>query len=414
MKFSMRYFTTPTISLGFLSAISASAFIYLYHFGTHWPWLQALLGIITLLSWLRLPPRAMFWSGFFTGVFWFWWIGMSFRYYDLAWMIPFVIFAIGFVYGILFRLVAALPHPAFRAVAVALLEFVHPFGFDWFRPALMFTGSVLGDRLWQLWLILAVLTIVLSCKRRARYLAFALLVFTIHQPSTGDRHPDLEALKQTVQIVQTNIEQDKKWQPRYRNAIVELNLHAIRLAMESGKKAVVLPESAFPLYLNHDIELVEKLIDLSRRITIVTGSLYYEKGKSYNSTYLFRDGRMRVMHKVVLVPFGEAVPLPKWMGRWINDIFFEGASDYVTAANPSDFEMAGKVWRNAICYEATSDLLYEGDPQYMCAMSNNAWFTPSTEPTLQRLLMRLQAHRHGTVIFHATNGPGTGVVTPYQ
>jgi apolipoprotein N-acyltransferase len=412
MKFLMRYFTTPTISLGFLSAISASLFIYLYHFDIRWPWLQSLLALLALVAWLRLPPRAMFWSGFFTGIFWFWWIGMSFRYYDLTWMIPFVILAIGLVYGIIFRLLGALSHPALRAFPLAFIEWLHPFGFDWFRPALMFTGSLLGDRLWHYWLILAILTIVLSLRRKARYLAFAALFIVFHRPSTIDHRPDLARLRQSVQIVQTNIEQDKKWQPRYRNAIVELNLHAIRLAAEQGKKAVILPESAFPLYLNHDIELVGKLLQMSRSITIVTGSLYYEKGKSYNSAYLFRNGRMRVMHKVVLVPFGEAVPLPRWMGRWINEIFFDGASDYVTAAAPSDFEMAGRVWRNAICYEATSDRLFEGNPKLMAAMSNNAWFTPSTEPTLQRLLMRLQADRHGTVIFHATNGPGTGVITP--
>jgi len=54
MKFLMRYFTIPTISLGFLSSISASTFIYLYHFDIHWPWLQTLLGLVTLAAWLRL------------------------------------------------------------------------------------------------------------------------------------------------------------------------------------------------------------------------------------------------------------------------------------------------------------------------------------------------------------------------
>ena len=118
------------------------------------------------------------------------------------------------------------------------------------------------------------------------------------------------------------------------------------------------------------------------------------------------------MHKVVLVPFGEAVPLPHWMARWIDDLFFDGASDYVTARTPSDFTMLGRTWRNAICYEATSDRLYKGNPKQMVAISNNAWFTPSIQPDLQRLLMQLQADRHNTVILHTTNGPGTGIITP--
>lgn len=412
MKFLMRYITIPTISLGFLSALSASAFIYLYHFHLHFPYLQALLGMAALYAWLRIPAIAMFWSGFFTAILWFWWIGLSFRYYDLAWMIPFVILAIGLVYGLIFQIIAMLPHTALRAAAFGFVELLHPFGFDWFRPALMFTDSVLGDRLWQMWLVLAALTFVLTFRHRARFAALLFVPFAWHPPAKP-ADMETELLRHRIQLVQTNIDQAKKWKPRYRNAIVELNLHAIKLAIEKGKRAVVLPESAFPLYLNRDIELTEKLLALSRKITIVTGSLYYEKGRAFNSTYLFRKGHLRVMHKVILVPFGEAVPLPKWLGGWINDIFFEGASDYVTASEPSDFEMAGRTWRNAICYEATSERLYSGNPRFMVAISNNAWFIPSIEPTLQHLLMQMQSNRHGTVIFHATNGPITGVVTPH-
>jgi apolipoprotein N-acyltransferase len=154
LKILMRYFNTPTISLGFFSALFASAFIYFHHFGFELPWLQALLGVIALYSWLTLPPRSMFWSGFFTAIFWFYWIGLSFRYYDLSWMIPLVVLGIALVYGIIFRLIATLPHLILRAIAFGLIEYLHPFGFDWFRPALMFTDSILGDHLWQLWIIL--------------------------------------------------------------------------------------------------------------------------------------------------------------------------------------------------------------------------------------------------------------------
>jgi len=223
---------------------------------------------------------------------------------------------------------------------------------------------------------------------------------------------NIQNSKLKIQLVNTNIDQDKKWDPRYLNPIVELNIKAIQNAIKNKKEAVILPESAFPLYLNYEIELMEKLLNLSKKITIITGSLYAEDGKSYNSTYLFKDGKVRVMHKVVLVPFGEEVPLPKWMGQWINDLFFDGASDYATAREVSDFKMAGIKFRNAICYEATSDKLFEGNPKYMVAISNNKWFTPSIEPTLQHLLLQLQSNRHGTTIFHSTNGPITGVITP--
>ncbi len=406
MKISMRYFNTPTLSLGFLSALCASIFIYMFHFGLVFPWLQAFLGVLALYFWLTLPRPALFWSGFFTGLFWFWWIGLSFRYYDLAWMTPLVIPAVALVYGLIFWGIGFLAHPAARAVALGLLEWLHPMGFDWFRPALLFTGSLFGDSLWQLWLILAVLSIFVLAHTQWRWLVLVALVGALNIPSRN------EAVNLPIKLVQTNLNQRDKWDPRYLRVIVEANLASIEEAKREGFKAVILPESAFPLYLNREIDIMERLLSMSEEIDIVTGALYEERGKSYNSTYFFHDGELKVMHKVVLVPFGEEVPLPSWIGRWVNELFFGGASDYVTAKEPSDFQMLGRKWRNAICYEATSDRLYEGYPKYMAAISNNAWFLPSIEPALQRLLLQMQANRHGTTIYHSTNGPITDIIRP--
>ena len=72
----------------------------------------------------------------------------------------------------------------------------------------------------------------------------------------------------------------------------------------------------------------------------------------------------------------------------INNIFYGGASDYSKASNATDFLIKGEKFRNAICYEATTDKIFEnlGDTKYMMVISNNAWFIPSIEPTLQHLL----------------------------
>jgi len=406
MKNLVSYFSISIISLGFFSAIFASAFIYMHHFNIHLPCLQALFGVIVLWFWLKLTQKEMFWSGFFTAIFWFYWIALSFRYYDLSYMIPFVIIGIALIFGIIFRLISALPHIALRAVAIGLVEYMHPLGFDWFRPALMFTNSILGDHIWQLWIILLSLVIFITIKQKFRYLTLLLIIFSVNLKSPTPS-PQL-----SIQLINTDVAQDKKWDPRYLQPIISSNIKAIQKAIDNKKRVVVLPESAFPLYLNYEIELIKKLLTLSENITIITGALYAENRKPYNSTYFFKDGKIRIMHKVVLVPFGEEVPLPKWIGRWINDTFFDGAEDYATATKVSDFKMVGKTFRNAICYEATSDKLFEGNPKYMVAISNNKWFTPSIEPTLQYLLLQMQSNRHGTTIFHSTNGAITRVITP--
>ena len=123
-----------------------------------------------------------------------------------------------------------------------------------------------------------------------------------------------------------------------------------------------------------------------------------------------QNGEYQIAKKLILVPFGEYIPLPKFAQDYINDTFFSGQSDFLTAEKPTDFTIKGEVFRNAICYEATCQEIYEGDVKFVIATSNNAWFAPSIEPTLQNLLMRYYARKNGVTIYHSANYKGTGVV----
>jgi apolipoprotein N-acyltransferase len=117
-----------------------------------------------------------------------------------------------------------------------------------------------------------------------------------------------------------------------------------------------------------------------------------------------------VAKKTILVPFGEYIPLPAFIKEWVDRVIFDGASDFVTADKPTDFIIHGVKFRNAICYEATRKELYTPDVRYMIAMSNNGWFTPSIEPTLQKLLIQFYARQNNTVVFHSANSGGTGII----
>jgi apolipoprotein N-acyltransferase len=173
----------------------------------------------------------------------------------------------------------------------------------------------------------------------------------------------------------------------------------------------VLPETAFPYFLNKADEIVELLKEKSYEITIVTGALKLEANSVYNSTYVFQNGQMRIFDKVVAVPFGEVNPLPEFMSKIVNNLFFNGAEDYKTAQKPSDFDIKGVRFRNAICYEATNAKIYEDRPKYIIAMSNNAWFLPSFEPTIQKMLMKHMSVKYGAVIYHSANKSSSFIIS---
>ncbi|MBR2158630.1 MAG: apolipoprotein N-acyltransferase, partial [Campylobacter sp.] len=215
-----------------------------------------------------------------------------------------------------------------------------------------------------------------------------------------------------ISLISTNISQDKIWERSTKDKIVKNNLNMIDQAISDGSRIVVLPESSFPLFLDHSEILLSVLKQKSYQIAIVAGALGTSDNKLYNSTYLFDKGEVKRLDKLILVPFGEEIPLPNFIKNLINKIFFDSAVDYSHANSVSDYKIDGVKIRNAICYEATRDELFVDKPKFMIAITNNAWFAPSTQPNLQSKLLKLKAYKYKTTIYHSVNGSPSQMITP--
>ena len=419
-------------------AVTGSAFLYLSHFGITIPWLNSLLGL--LFFYLLLPANARTW--FFTGtllsLLWFWWIAMSFLHYNMAWAIPLVLLFIALVYGTLFWLIAKtaefLTNRLFKNRSVATqripklftfhssegelqskrsspgglftlslkglgllsMSYIHPFTFDWFKPELVFTESDFGIQKWQFAIILAALVLV-HWRKSLLFLPLVLLAWQPIPQSTKANGAD-------IALVTTYTPVEAKWNKTRHPAQFQKLFSAIDKAIDANRSLVVLPESVFPVFLNRDQKLFDALHARAKRINIVTGALYWDGKTPRNAAYIFtKEGKVRVANKVILVPFGEANPLPDFLSDWVNRVFYDNAVDYKADAAISDYTIEGKTYRNAICFEATSEPLYKGGPKRMVVLSNNGWFVPSIEPTLQRILLQYYSRKYGTSIYHAVN-----------
>jgi apolipoprotein N-acyltransferase len=193
-----------------------------------------------------------------------------------------------------------------------------------------------------------------------------------------------------------------------------LALKKIDNAISKGKKLVILPESLLPYFLNLEHPYLDKFKERSKKITIIIGALYFKGQNNYrNSAYIIKDGNFSVANKVVLVPFGEANPLPKFMSKIVNKIFFDGAVDYKADSNYTTIKALNKEFKIAICYEGTAKKTYQDYPKFVIVISNNGWFKPSIEPTLQQILLKFYARVYGTTIYHSINGSKSYVVLPY-
>ncbi|MBD3796828.1 MAG: apolipoprotein N-acyltransferase [Campylobacterales bacterium] len=399
---------TKDILFGLASAVFFSASIYLSDFGLENKLLNTVLGLFAIGSILYIPKRSILAAGFFIGLFWFYWIGFSFKYQGVGFMIPIVTLGFALLYLLLFLPMYFTQNPFIRAAILFGLSFLEPFDWNWFKPEILFVDSFIGVYKYQFAIVLFSLAAALyTYKNYPKYKYYPLIVLVF---ALNFGYPPQKALPINVKLVQTDVKQEEKWKEENLYPTVEMIFKEIAQARFEGYELVVLPESVFPLFMNKSPKLMKKLQELSENITIIAGALLIEDAKHYNVTYMFDHGKYFVAKKIVLVPFGEYIPLPSFMEKWVNDTFFGGASDFVPADKPTDFTIKNTKIRNAICYEATCEAIYQGKLDYIVAISNNAWFAPSIEPTLQRLLMKYYARKHGVTIYHCANYKGSGVI----
>ncbi len=357
------------------------------------------------------------------GLMWFWWIAVSFVHYRMLWAIPLVLGAIAALYGALFASIAFFSEKLstmagkkfartffflLKAVGVWALSFVHPFGFDWFKPELLFVRSYLGIDALDFAFVTAGVALMLVSNRPVWLIVAIIAAWQPYDVCT-------RSVDKKIVPIRSDIPVEAKWHRGNWEAELQNRFYLSRIAqaIRQNKHIVVLPETAFPVYLNRDESLYRKLLSLSHRIVIVTGALYLDKTTPKNAAYIFNDGNVTVAQKTVLVPFGESNPLPKFLGDWVNRTFYGGAVDYRAGERPTDLSIKAERYRIAICYEATSERLYEKPtPKRMIVISNNGWFRPSIEPTLQKIALEYYVRKYGTTIYHAVNGSPSYLLTP--
>ncbi|MDR2341573.1 MAG: apolipoprotein N-acyltransferase [Campylobacteraceae bacterium] len=405
-----RYFITFIIIKAFVTAVCLSAFIYLAFFDITNYAIHSFFALAGFWLLLKSGKLGYFLTGFFIGIFWFYWISFSFRYYgELYWMMPIVILLIAIIYGGLFLIPALITEsPYLKAFLLLLFSQIAPFGFNWFNFELILHYTPFGLTPLHVGFLMTALLTFRSKIKGLKIIALCLLIASIDFSNNSL----LEEPNIDIELAHTKISQNDKWENENIIKSVKNNFDMIEKAIKNKKRLIILPETAFALYLNKNEVIVEKLLKYSEDIAIIAGGLAYENDKYYNSAYFFDKGEMKRADKVTLVPFAEKIPLPNFLVSIINDIFFDGADDFTEASNPTDFMIDNIKIRSAVCFEGSSKAIYKNEPKYISVISNNAWFLPSTEPILQNLMLSLYATKTNSLIYHSINGSESVIIKP--
>ncbi len=363
----------------------------------------AICGLILLLR--TKSAKGYFWTGFLMGLFWFWWVGLSAIYFDLNYLVPVIALIMGLVYGVLFRICFLFKFDFLRLCAIFALSFIHPLGFDWLEWGIYTTYGFFDSSLRGI-ICLFLIAYFIYEGYISRYYKIAIVLILFF---TGFHYEEKTAttLPFSYKLINTNISQDQKFMQE--KLILNSNalLDEITRAILEKKELVILPETAFAFNL-HGTKYEEFLKELSHKIIIITGAFYTKDEKTYNSTYVFRQGKSYIFNKHFLVPFGEEIPFFKEL---VKKYFLPNMEEFTRGPVQSQYKLNNSLITNAICYEATKEQNYKNS-KIIIALSNNAWFSGSSEYKLQKLLMQFYANKYGVSVYHATNGKENAVILP--
>jgi len=208
-----------------------------------------------------------------------------------------------------------------------------------------------------------------------------------------------------VGIVQGNIDQGQKWNPARQGATVKTYLGQSGLLMRSEIKPDLLlwPETALPFYpINHPLLLPISRFLQDEEVMLLAGSPWYEREslstegiKLYNASLLF-NVQGQIVHRTAkshLVPFGEYVPLKKYL-PFIAPLV-EGVGDFIPGqvADPPACKN-GRIGV-LICFESIfpdiSRKWVDAGANLLVNITNDAWYGKSSAPHQTLAMTRLRA-----------------------
>jgi apolipoprotein N-acyltransferase len=227
-----------------------------------------------------------------------------------------------------------------------------------------------------------------------------------------------------IGLVQGAVEQDQKYDPRYRDEILTRYLDLSRQVIAAGAELVIWPEAATPFYFDLEALLAAPIrrLAVETQTPLIVGTDQFERtpghpDRYYNSAVLVdvNGSTSGFYRKMQLVPFGEFVPM--------KSVFFfaapliEAVSDFSAGTEATTLLANGRRVSVAICYEsiypAIARAFVANGSELLATITNDAWFGRSSAAYQHFEQGRLRAIEQGRYVVRAANTGISGAVDPY-
>ena len=225
-----------------------------------------------------------------------------------------------------------------------------------------------------------------------------------------------------IAVVQGNIDQGIKWDPKFQDATVQKYIDLSQQAKTDSPDLIVWPETATPFYFLYDEPQTRMVQDGIRQVKtdFLIGTPYFTLKdriiRFFNSAFLITSNGSvsEKYHKAHLVPFGEYVPLKKFLpfiGKMVEQV--------------GDFEAGEKgaliPWQNArlgvlICYEAIfpdlSRKTVKNGSTVLINITNDAWYGRTSAPYQHFSMAVFRAVENRRALVRSANTGFSGFIDP--
>jgi apolipoprotein N-acyltransferase len=228
--------------------------------------------------------------------------------------------------------------------------------------------------------------------------------------------------KTRIGVIQGNIDQAVKWDPAFQLDTVKKYNRLSSSLINQRPDLIVWPESATPFYFLYDAKPTEMVFEGIRQTATdyLIGSPSFVQSKDrvryFNSAYLISPLTKNISKydKTHLVPFGEYVPLKKWLpflGKMV--------------AQVGDFKagLEGKtlLWKTEqigvqICYEiifpGLSRAMTKNNASLLINITNDAWFGKTSGPYQHFSMTVFRAIENRRTLVRSANTGISGFIDP--
>ena len=231
-----------------------------------------------------------------------------------------------------------------------------------------------------------------------------------------------EAPQLRIGLAQGNIPQAEKWDPAFQISSTKKYIQLSRALGTRKPDLIVWPETATPFYLLHN-EALTRIVQRGVReagCAHIIGSPAVRKDKSgiayFNSAYLLdaQGAPVSRYDKAHLVPFGEYVPLKKWLpflGKIVAQV-----GDFHAGPPGGILEHNGHRIGPLICYDGIFPELaraaVHNGADLLVNLTNDAWYGRTSAPYQHLVQYVFRAVETRRSLVRATNTGISGFILP--